>query len=160
MWKKENAVDKPKLIEKLNEAISLELGAVLQYNQYAQVVLGEARKIWRDFFEDSSEEAMKHARKFGERVVALGGTPSVEPQPVKQTNDLQEMLENSLAVERRAVEVYTEALSFCEDNPAYRNMLEEQIFDEQKDVEEIEMYLNKVQKVAAAPQSRQAGMTA
>lgn len=153
-------MDKPKLIEKLNEAISLELGAVLQYNQYAQVLLGPERRIWRDFFEDTSDEAMKHARKFGERVVALGGTPSIEPDAVKQTNDLMEMLENSLAVERRAVQVYTEALSFCEDNPAYRNLLEEQINDEQDDVEELEMFLKKVQKVAVAPQSRRAGKTA
>ncbi|MDX1681989.1 MAG: ferritin-like domain-containing protein [Phycisphaeraceae bacterium] len=140
-------MDKAGLIDKLNEAIALELGALLQYNQYSQVITGLERRVWHEFFEESMEESLGHARKFGSKVVALGGTPAVEPDPVKQTTDLNEMLENSLAVERRAVKIYTEALAFCEDNPAYRNLLEDQIEDEQDDVEQIEKYLQKIQAV-------------
>jgi bacterioferritin len=144
-------MDKPRLIEKLNEAISLELGAVIQYHHYSQVITGQERRIWHEFFEDTSEEAFKHAKKFATRVVGLGGIPSTEPIPTKHTTDLQEMLTNSLEVERNAVRIYTEALSYCEDSPAYRNLLEEQVFDEQSDVEELEKYLNQVQTAAAAP---------
>ncbi len=147
-------MDKVRLIEKLNEAISLELGALLQYNQYSHVITGPERRIWAEFFEETAEEAFKHAKKFASRVVALGGTPAVEPAPVKQTTDLQEMLANSLEVERRAVKVYTEALSFCEDNPAYRNILEEQISDEQTDVEELEKYLNQIQRATSSSSQR------
>ena len=141
-------MDKPKLIQKLNQAISLELGALMQYNQYSQVILGRDRRVWHEFFESASKESFDHARKFGKRVVALGGTPSVEPEPVKQTEDLNEMLLNSLEVERRAVQVYTEALHACEDNPAYRNILEEQVQMETEDVEELEKYLNQVNRAA------------
>ena len=147
-------MDKVRLIGKLNEAISLELGAVIQYNQYAQVITGQERRIWHEFFEDTAEEAFKHAKKFGSRVVALGGTPAVEPMPTKQTTDLAEMLANSLEVERNAVRVYSEALSFCEDSPAYRNILEEQISDEQTDVEELEKYLNQIQRAQSASPQR------
>jgi bacterioferritin len=150
------SMDKAQLIGKLNEAVSLELGALIQYHHYSQVVLGQDRRIWHEFFEETSEEAFKHARKFASRVVALGGTPSTEPEPTKQTTDLQEMLTNSLAVERRAVQIYTEALHFAEDNPAYRNLLEEQIYDEQTDVEELEKYLSQVEKVQAAQPRRRA----
>jgi len=143
-------MDKPNLIAKLNEAIGLELAALLQYNQYSHVLLGRDRMVWEDFFSDTADEALKHARKFASRVVSLGGTPCVEPAEVKQTNDLTEMLENSLAIERRAVQVYTEALEFCGNSVAYRNMLEDQIQDESEDVEELEKYLNKVQKVGEA----------
>ncbi len=139
-------MDKPKLIEKLNRAISLELGALMQYNQYSQVIMGRERRGRHEFFEETSKESYVHARKFGKRVVALGGVPSVEPEPVKQTEDLTEMLTNSLDVERRAVEIYTEALHACEDNPAYRNILEEQVQIETEDVEELEKYLGQVQK--------------
>ena len=142
-------MDKVKLIEKLNEAIGLELGALLQYNQYAQVITGEARMIWREFFEEACDESLSHAKLFGSRVVALGGVPCVEPAAVKQTTDVKEMLENSLALERAAVEVYTEALSYCDSSPAYRNLLEDQIQTETEDVEELEKLLDKVQKVAA-----------
>jgi bacterioferritin len=147
-------VDKAKVIEKFNQAISLELGALLQYNQYAQVILGRERIVWTDFFKDAADESLSHARRFASRVVALGGTPSVEPEPVKQTTDLQEMLENSLAVEKRAVQVYTEALALCEDNPGYRNLLEDQIDDETQDVEELEKFLQKIQTVQTATRRR------
>lgn len=149
-------MDKQRLIDKLNEAISLELGAVLQYNQYSHVIMGTDRRIWHEFFEQTAQEAFKHARKFGSRVVALGGTPAVEPNPVKQTTDLLEMLTNSLEVETNAVRVYTEALAFCEDWPAYRNLLEEQISDEQMDVEELEKYLGLVEVGASVRPVRRA----
>jgi bacterioferritin len=153
-------MDKPKLIQKLNQAIALELGALLQYNQYAQVILGPQRRVWHEFFEETADEAFSHARTFAKRVVALGGVPTVEPEPVRQTNDLTEMLSNSLDVERRAVQIYTEALALCEDNPAYRNLLEEQISTETEDVEELEKYLNQVKKSAGtAEPAKRAGKT-
>lgn len=147
-------MDKAKVIEKFNQAIAIELCGLLQYNQYARVVMGTERRIWEEFFTHSSDEALAHARRFGEKVVALGGTPCVEPEPVKQTTDIVEMLNNSLDLERRAVKAYTEALALCEDSPAYRNLLEDQIMQETDDVEEIEKYLNKVQKVAAKGSSK------
>src|SRR5688572_27808085 len=72
-------MDKPKLIDKLNQAVSLELGALLQYNQYSHVLAGPERRVWHEFFEGNAKEAFDHARKFASRVVALGGVPSVEP---------------------------------------------------------------------------------
>jgi bacterioferritin len=153
-------MDKAKLIQKLNQAVALEWGAVLQYNQYAQVLLGEPRKIWEDFFSEASNESLEHARKFGSRIVALGGIPTAEPEAIRQTSDLREMLTNSLELERRAVQVYTEALEFCQDSPAYRNLLEEQIWQETEDVEELEKYLNQISKVAAAPAGKRAAKSA
>ncbi|HOB74602.1 MAG TPA: ferritin-like domain-containing protein [Phycisphaerae bacterium] len=153
-------MDKAKVIEKLNQAIALELGAVLQYNQYAHVLLGPDRKLWYDFFKDNSDEALDHARTFASRVVALGGIPSAEPEPVKQAADIREMLSNSLEVERRAVALYTEALALCEDHPGYRNLLEDQIQKETEDVEELEKYLNQVSKVTAGRPGKRMGRTA
>lgn len=143
-------MDKPKLIEKLNEAIALELGALLQYNQYSQVITGRERLVWSDWLKEAADEALDHARRFASRVVALGGTPTVNPEPVKQTTDLQEMLQNSLDIERRAVQVYTEALALCEDHAGYRNLLEDQIDEETQDVEELEKLLDQVQPAQQA----------
>lgn len=150
-------MDKSKLIDKLNEAISLELGALLQYNQYSHVLTGPERQVWHEFFEDTAKEAFGHARKFASRVVALGGVPSVEPIAVKQTNDLVQMLENSLEVERRAVQIYTEAREIAEGNYAYVNLLEDQISDETEDVEELEKFLNKVKPAANKQSAKQVG---
>jgi bacterioferritin len=139
----------PDLIGKLNEAISLELGATLQYNQYAQVILGLERRVWREFFEEQSNQALAHARRFAEKVVALGGTPTTQAEQVIETADLTEMLQNSLEVERRAVTLYTEALAIADDNAGYRSLLEAQIQEEMSDVEELEKYLNELQPTPA-----------
>lgn len=153
-------MDKAKVIGKFNEAITLELTGLLQYNQYAIVLLGTERRIWSDFFKDSADESLDHARLFASKVVALGGVPAVEPQAVHQCTNVTEMLEISLAHERRAVEVYTEALKLCDSSPAYRNILEDQIQQETEDCEEIEKYLNKIPKVAAAGGSKKASKSA
>jgi bacterioferritin len=147
-------VDKARFIDKLNEAIKLELGAAVQYQHYAQVLTGPDRRIWSEWFDETSAEAFSHYKKFASRVAALGGTPATEPNPVKQTTDLHEMLTNSLEVERNAVRVYTEALEICQDSAAYRNILEEQISDEQTDVEELEKFLDQVQKVGSSASKR------
>jgi bacterioferritin (cytochrome b1) len=84
----------------------------------------------------------------------------VEPEAVRQTSDLQEMLQNSLEHERRAVQVYTEALALCEDHAGYRNLLEDQIQAETEDVEELEKYLNQVQKVSTGAHGKRQSKTA
>jgi bacterioferritin (cytochrome b1) len=142
-------MNKPALIEKLNHAIALELCAVIQYNQYCNVLMGPDRRLWRDLFQDMSKGGLEHARKFGARVVALGGTPTIEHTAVKQASQINEMLHNALELERALVTAYTEALEECSDHPAYRTLLEDIIEHEQEEVDELLIYLNKVEKAAA-----------
>lgn len=143
------------VIEKLNHAISLELCAVIQYNQYTNLLTGPDRRLWRGFFKDMSEGALEHARKFGFRVKVLGGTPTIEPAPVKQASDITAMLNNALELETALAQAYTDALEHASDHPAYRNLLEDIIQHEHEEVEEILLYLNRVEKVqAAAPAKR------
>ena len=141
-------MDKAKLIEKLNEAITLELTGLLQYNQYSQVLLGPERRTWEGFFKGAADESLAHARKFSARVVALGAAPAHIPSKIHETTDLHEMLQYSLEHEQRAVDIYNQALEVCADSAAYRNILEEQISMETEDVEELLKYLNQVPKAA------------
>jgi bacterioferritin len=153
-----NVMNKAELIQHLNHAISLELCAAIQYNQYSNMLMGADRRIWHELFEDMAEGGLKDARKFGFRVVVLGGTPTIEPAPVKQASHITEMLQNALAHEQALVQAYTDALRVAEDSPAYRNLLEDQIQHEQDEVEELTLYLNKVEKAAVtAPVARRQG---
>jgi bacterioferritin len=152
-------MNKAGLIEKLNRAISLELCAIIQYNQYANVLMGPDRRVWHELFEGMSEGGLKDARKFGFRVVALGGTPTVEPATVTQATEIRQMLENALALEQSLVQAYNEALAECQDHTAYRNLLEEQVQHEHDEVEELRVYLNKVEKAAQAPAQQRASRT-
>lgn len=127
------------LIENLNKALSLELSGVIQYAQHSYLVTGIEREIYKEFFREQSDEGQKHALFLGDKIVALGGVPTVEPAMIRQSTDLKEMLKQDLELERTAVTVYMEAWTSCdeEDLPT-RFWLEGQIAEEQLHVEELE----------------------
>jgi bacterioferritin len=131
------------LIRVLNEAISLEYTAVVQYNQSSMLLTGRDRALFEDFFKDNAKESLGHAKKWGDRIVYLGGVPKTELRPIRQSTNLIEMLQIGLETEQKAVEIYTRAHSVCKHDPT-KYMLEEHIADEDKDVEEFQKYLGKV----------------
>jgi bacterioferritin len=140
-------------IDTLNKAVALENAAILQYKQHALLVHGLWRKVFADFFASESRNALEHACKFGQKIVALGGVPTVEVGgTVRQSLDLEEMLRQDLALERTAMQAYLEAWTLADDNVALRTMLEDHIESEQRDIEELELYLGMVQTAAVAPE--------
>lgn len=127
------------LIENLNQALSLELAGVIQYSQHSYLVTGTDREVFRDWFRDQAEEAQKHAETLGDKIVALGGVPTVEPAAIRQSVDLKEMLKQNLELEREAMNVYMAAWSSCDENDLPQKFwLEGQIADEQMHIEELE----------------------
>ena len=138
------------VIRALNQAVRLEHAATLQYRHQGLVLRGLFRQVYRSFFFDSAEEAGKHARKFGQKIVALGGEPTTEVGPVTHHHELVEMLEADLALERQALDAYRQALVHAEGDVALTNMLEDQIQSEQEDVEELELILAEATEAKAS----------
>lgn len=139
-------MDTQKVIAALNKAVSLEHAATLQYQQHALLVHGLWRKVFADFFEKQSQTSLSHAQTFGQKIVALGGVPTVEiGTTVHQSTNLEEMLQQDLALEREAMQAYTEAHGLAEGDIALRSQLENHIESEQGDIEELEMYLSMVE---------------
>jgi len=127
------------LIENLNKALSLELAGVIQYSQHSYLVTGTDREVYKDWFRDQSEEAQDHAETLGDKIVALGGVPTVEPAMIRQSTDLMEMLKQDLELEREAMVAYMAAWASCdEDDLPQKFWLEGQIADEQMHIEELE----------------------
>ncbi len=127
------------LIDNLNAALSFELAAVIQYSQHSYLVTGTDREVFKDFFRDGAEEAQKHAEKLGDKIVALGGVPAVEPAMIRQSVDAKEMLKQNLELEREAIAAYMAAWNACDDNDLPQKFwLEGQIADEQMHIEELE----------------------
>ena len=146
-------MDTQKIVIALNKAVSLEHTATLQYQQHALLVNGLWRKVFADFFEDQSKTALSHAHTFGQKIVSLGGVPSVEiGTAVHQSTDLEEMLQQDLALEKEAMQAYLEAHALAEGNVALRSMLENHIEGEQEDIEELEMYLGMVETQNVEPE--------
>ena len=128
-----------KLIESLNRALSLELAAVIQYMQHSFLVTGAEREVYRTYFRAQGAESHDHAKMVGDKIVSLGGVPTVEPAMIRQATELQEMLQQDLEMEREALQAYMEAWGACEDAELpTRFLLEGRIADEQMHVEELE----------------------
>ena len=127
------------LVENLNKALSMELAAVIQYSQHSYLVTGHEREIFKDWFRDQAEEAQDHAESLGDKIVALGGVPTVEPFAIRQSVDIKEMLKQDLELEREAINAYMAAWAACDDGDLPQKFwLEERIADEQTHIEELE----------------------
>ena len=137
-WR-ENVMGRAELVENLNKALSCELAAVIQYSQHSYLVTGNDRQVFKDWFRDQAEEAQDHAESVGDKVVALGGIPTVEPAMIRQSVDTKEMLRQDLELEREAMAVYMAAWASCDDDDLPQKFwLEERISEEQQHIEELE----------------------
>jgi bacterioferritin len=143
------------LISILNEAITLEYTATVQYNQHSMLLTGRDKLLFEGLFKDSAQESLRHAKMWGDRIVYLGGVPKGSVGPIFQSSNVMEMLEKDLEIERRAVEIYTRAHRACQHEPT-RYMLENHILDEDKDVEELQKLLGKVRIAEGASTEKQA----
>ena len=83
-------------------------------------------------------------------IVNLGGVPTVERGEVRQATTLHEMLEHSLAIEQKHVDLYTEALTLCGDQDVgLRVILEDICRDEQEGAWHMQKLLAKKELAAS-----------
>ena len=143
-------MDYSKVIDKLNDALRHEWTGVAQYAQMGFVVSGIWREVYSEKFYESAEESFGHAKKVGEKIAALGGVPTVERKPVKLTNDLTEMLQNSLEFESTAVKLYNEALTLAAGDRALEVFIENILEEEQSGVDELTRILRDPKAIAAS----------
>lgn len=136
-------MDKKTLIAHLNEDLAEELSAIIQYITYAAKATGPYRPQLKDFFLTEVADEQIHAQYLANKIVALGGEPTTEANPVPEANTNQEMLEAVLAAEKRAVKNYSqraeEADQFGDKGLAVR--LDDLISDETQHSEETERIL-------------------
>jgi bacterioferritin len=126
------------LINRLNRALSLEYAATIQYLQQQCLVTGQERQQFAPFFAASSSESHLHAQNLGNKIVALGGSPTIEPAEVREGKNLAEMLRYDLELEREALGAYVKAWESAKGNPPLVFWLEEIISAEQLHVDELE----------------------
>lgn len=126
------------LLAALNDVLTMEYGAVVQYAQHHFLVRGHDRILFGNFFDANSKEAHLHALNLGNKIVALGGLPTIQLAPVQVSAQLPEMLLQDLAMERRALAAYTTAWELADGHQSLRFWLEDIIRLEQLHVEELE----------------------
>lgn len=109
------AKGRDKLIEGLNEDLAHEYNAVISYLLFSKMVHGHARLELGPFFEAEIADELLHAQFLAQKIVALGGTPTTEPAPVKLPKDNRGMIEAALQAEKDTIVRYTERIRQAEE---------------------------------------------
>lgn len=124
------------VIEALNEILKHEWTGVAQYSQASFIIEGVWREVYASHFLGDAKESFGHAQLVGEKIVALGGVPVATRNEIKQSRDLKEILEFSLAFETKAVEMYSKAIELAENDRPLVVFLEDILKEEQEGVDE------------------------
>lgn len=126
------------LIDGLNKDLAGELGAVIQYTTYAAVANGVHRPTLVTFFQGEVTDELGHALFLANKIAALGGIPTTQPDPVKIGSTNRELLELVLEAETNAIRNYTKRVSQAEEvgDIGLKVQLEDQIRDETNHREE------------------------
>src|SRR6201987_1302395 len=101
-------MDKKKVLEALNQDLEHEMAAIVRYLHHSFIVTGPIRGPLVAMFRQQAQDSIQHAIKLGEKIVALGGHPSVKVQEVYEPGDqsIEEMLREDLEMERKHLELY------------------------------------------------------
>ena len=97
-----------KLLEGLQQDLTREVQAVLQYTYQSAMVLGPRALNLREYLRKEAEAELKHVSFLADQIVNFGGVPKVAGSKFSETKDLKQMLENDLELERDAVLEYRE----------------------------------------------------
>lgn len=136
-------MDKQALIDALNEDLSGELSAIIQYLTYAAKATGPYRPQLATFFLTEVADEQGHAQFLANKIVALGGEPTTTARPVSAAASNRAMLEAALVAERQATDDYTERAEQAEafGDKGLAVQLEDMVRDESGHKEEIERIL-------------------
>jgi bacterioferritin len=103
-----------KLIDLLNEDLAREYQAIIAYTVYSQVIKGAAYMKIASELELHATQELQHALIIAKQIDYLGGTPTVEPRPVKMSDDPKELLRFDLDNEVETIRNYRQRVTQCE----------------------------------------------
>jgi bacterioferritin len=128
-----NNVTREELIKLLNGDLAREYQAIIAYVVYSQVLKGAQYMSIAEELEKHAKEELEHAITIAKQVDYLGGTPTVQPEPVKSTDDNKEMLRADLNNENQTVKNYRQRVRQCEQLGEYAmaELIREILIDEQ-----------------------------
>jgi bacterioferritin len=114
-------LDQEKAIEVLRSIMEFELAGVVRYTHYALMVIGPNRIPIVDFFKAQATESLLHAQQVGEILTGLEGHPSLQIAPMEETyqHTVRDILQESLAHEKNALDLYKKLLDIVEDASVY-----------------------------------------
>lgn len=134
-----------KVIERLNEALKMELGAINQYWLHYRLLDDWGYTLLAKKEREESIEEMNHADKLVERIIFLEGHPNLQHvAPLYIGENVKEVLEGDLRGEREAQAYYAESREICQAEKDYVTMriFEELLTDEEGHIDFLETQLD------------------
>jgi len=132
--------DTEDLIDQLNHMLSQEHACAIRYATHAAVVTGPNAEPIRARLKEISGDEVEHAEKLRDRIVALGGKPTMEISTVdlKEAYDLKNILQINMREESDAIASYTQILDVIpEENVILYETIRGIIEGEQEHLEEL-----------------------
>ncbi|MCU0526288.1 MAG: bacterioferritin [Elainella sp. Prado103] len=114
-------LDTQKTIELLNTIMEFELAGVVRYTHYSLMVTGPNRIPIVAFFKAQASESLLHAQQVGEILTGLEGHPSLRIAPIEESHrhSVQDILQESLNHEKKALDLYKKLLEVVENASIY-----------------------------------------
>jgi len=141
---------KPEVLKVLQEMLTEELGAILQYIMHAEMCENWGYERLSKQTKKEAINEMGHAEKLIERILFLEGMPNVGELPkLNIGKDVKHQFENDLALEARAVAAYNEAIAACRNagDNASADFLEPILADEEEHVDYFEEQLGLIEQL-------------
>jgi bacterioferritin len=107
------------LIASLNGDLAREYQAVIAYVVYSQILKGAQYMAIAQELEVHATEELQHALIIAKQIDYLGGTPVVEPKPVRISEKPEEILRFDLDNENETIRQYRERVRQCEELGEY-----------------------------------------
>ena len=117
-------LDKASAIALLNRILELEMAGVVRYTHYSLMIYGYNRIPIVSWLRSQADESLRHAQEAGELITQLDGLPSLSVGPLleKHTDNISEILNESLRHEDEGLRAYNDLLEVVEGRSV---MLEE-----------------------------------
>lgn len=140
----------PKIINALNDGLTIELTAINQYFVQAKMCQNWGlKRLGKKHYHESIGE-MKHAEMLIDRILFLDGVPEIARYDViRAGNDVKDQFEVDLALEMKGVKTYNEAVALCikENDGGTREMLEGILVESEEHVDWLEEQLDLINRL-------------
>ncbi|MDP2497169.1 MAG: ferritin-like domain-containing protein [Candidatus Palauibacterales bacterium] len=132
-------MDRQELIDGLNEQLNREVTTFLRYMLQAASITGAKNEPVREMYLEEVTDEVGHAQYLANQIVALGGTPRLDPDLTPPPSDVATMLEQDAAAEVEDVRHYTRLADLADDEGlmALKMAMEDQAADEDEHREEM-----------------------
>jgi bacterioferritin len=128
-------------VERLNAALRLQYRSVLGYAVAAGAVTGFEHQGMADLLWRFAESELDDTRRIVEKIVTLGGDPTVEPAPVELHGAPEGMVGWLVDVERETLEAFQDVIpttGHTAESEALEHRLEHLIMRKQEQVDALE----------------------